>query len=733
MVQRDAMNPLLREMRRHHRRRFRCGAWVLLFVVLASHSEPIVAATDDFATRWIWSDFSSLGGPEELLVEDLDQDGRAEVLATASATWSGPFGTESWWQIGEFGDGYRQVWSSLPQPGFLDGATLAHEDGRLRVVFENDGQFLVIDVATRELVRTSSAPSSQVRDHVVADLDGDGELELIGCSGSGVFVLSFQTGALLRDSPAPSCWLLDVGQFDSDPALELLLSRPGVTVLDGSTLAVEWSEIESGADWAQFADLDDDPLEEILIGTSLGLSAIDVATATTIWERPDLESTAGTTGEVDPSSAGEELVILSFEESPLVLSARTGVSLWAVETWNRPASSVRIGDVLGAGSNQLVFSVAGSLQAEAIVVVDSSTREVVRVAHKTGFPTPSFQVFDDLGDGTSRIWAGTSAGPIPAVAFELSNRETSYDIDPPIEPFERGRSTISQLDLDPPREICWITCDGCGTPAVRCADLATHATQWTVQLPDETAVTALAAHDLDGDGTNEVLVGAASLGLFAFEGSNGWLRWRTPATVFGTSDFGTIRVDDLDSDGALEIVAGSRSSRGNGQGRVWVFDAATGAVENGPSIASASALDLGDLNGSGGPEIVMGDILGDVRILDPATGSSSAPIATASGVIEAVRTSDFDRDGATEIAVVASSRVEVYEQLAPGPSWIGPPLGQFAGRDDSMFVLDANHNGIDEILVSTVVGFALFEGPEYLLLAAGFETGDTSEWSVSQP
>lgn len=725
------MSAILQGVHGLHRRRFRFGAWVLLYAALGSHSPRIVAATDEFATLWTWS--GTLGGPGHLLVEDVDQDGRAEILASASATWGGPFGEESWWYIGEFGDSYRQVWSSLPQPGFLEGPTLASEGGLLRVVFENQGQFLVVDVASREAVRSISAPSAQVRDHVVADIEGDGELELIGCSGSGVFVLSFQSGALLRETQTASCWHLDVGQSDADPALEILLARPGVTVLDGSSLVVEWADTEADTGWARFANLDDDSVEEVLVGTSLELLAVDVTTTTTIWARSDLGNVDGTVGEFDSSSPGEELIVLAYEQSPLALSARTGLSLWVVDTWSGPVSAVRIGDVLGRGSNQLVFSVTGSAEREAIVVFEPTTREVVEVAHNTGYPTPSFQVLDGLGGGPSLIWAGTSASSIPAVAFELSSRSIVYNLEPPIEGHQRGRSTMAQLDLDPPREICWITCDGCGTPAVRCADLATHATQWTVQLPDETAVTALAAHDLDGDGTNEVLVGAASLGLFAFEGSNGWLRWRTPATVFGTSDFGTIRVDDLDSDGALEIVAGSRSSRGNGQGRVWVFDAATGAVENGPSIASASALDLGDLNGSGGPEIVMGDILGDVRILDPATGSSSAPIATASGVIEAVRTSDFDRDGATEIAVVASSRVEVYEQLAPGPSWIGPPLGQFAGRDDSMFVLDANHNGIDEILVSTVVGFALFEGPEYLLLAAGFETGDTSEWSGSQP
>jgi hypothetical protein len=358
---------------------------------------------------------------------------------------------------------------------------------------------------------------------------------------------------------------------------------------------------------------------------------------------------------------------------------------------------------------------------------------VAGVAYKLGFPTPAFEVVDGLGEGRLRIWTGTRDGPIPAAGFDLVSREIVYDTSPPIAPFDRGRSTTAQLDLDPALEICWVTCDDCGTPGLRCADLATHDTQWTVQFADGTAVTSLAAHDLDGDGTTEILVGAASSGIFAFEGGNGWLRWRTPAAAFGTSDFGTIRVADLDSDGALEIVAGSRSSKGTGQGRVWVFDATTGGIEHGPSTIFASALEVADVNGSAGPDIVTGDSQGAVRVLDPVTGSSSAPLATASGVVRALRIADFDRDGEPEIAVVASSRIEVYEPLDEDPVWTSPSLGQFAGRDDSLFVSDANGNGIDELLVSTVVGFAIFEGPAYPLLVAGFETGDTSEWSSVLP
>src|SRR5690606_32518177 len=173
------------------------------FVASAAPTEAI-----DFSTRWIWSDFGNSGGPEDLLVEDFDQDGRDEILGTGSLPWGGPYGSESWWFLGAFTETYRQVWTSPPMPGLLSHPISSIEDGSRRFVFRTEDAFLVVDAASRETVRTIPEPTSQVRDHAVVDLDGDDEPELVGCSGSTVFVASLKSGSVLRETPAANCFRL---------------------------------------------------------------------------------------------------------------------------------------------------------------------------------------------------------------------------------------------------------------------------------------------------------------------------------------------------------------------------------------------------------------------------------------------------------------------------------------------------------------------------------------------
>ncbi len=163
-----------------------------------------------------------------------------------------------------------------------------------------------------------------------------------------------------------------------------------------------------------------------------------------------------------------------------------------------------------------------------------------------------------------------------------------------------------------------------------------------------------AAGDADGDGTNDVLVGAGgeqSAGpnsgrAYLFSGATGTLLLTLESPnaeqtgFFGSAVAG---IDDLDADGRPELLIGGQGENtvgGFGAGRVYAFGGADGGLlftlespnaQPGGVFGSAVAA-AGDTDGDGRPDILLGAMGEDM----PAGGSAgrayvvSAPIATAS-------------------------------------------------------------------------------------------------------
>jgi hypothetical protein len=272
--------------------------------------------------------------------------------------------------------------------------------------------------------------------------------------------------------------------------------------------------------------------------------------------------------------------------------------------------------------------------------------------------------------------------------------------------------TIAQLDADPQLE--YVIRDGDNQACrVSAFDGLSHEREWSSGVWGADAkITALASGDLNGDSVPEILVGTSeeSPGSFvrilrAADGAPLWQGPTTPATYDGVS---AIRVGDVDGDGQMEFVF-VKDDDG-----VYVYDGATYAQEWYQAQGAATAVDLGDVDGDLGPDIV----LSAGSWLFAYDGSTKAElfryIPPTVGWISAVCVADIDADGENEIVFARRNLMEWSMLRVIRPSdrsvlWESPWLTANAGLANSLYVADADDDGHNEIAVGCTYSVRLFE------------------------
>jgi hypothetical protein len=173
----------------------------------------------------------------------------------------------------------------------------------------------------------------------------------------------------------------------------------------------------------------------------------------------------------------------------------------------------------------------------------------------------------------------------------------------------------------------------------------------------------MAVADVDHDGTNEIIVGSGvALGekpgegyVRVFSGKDGSLKWKSPDT---NGDVEGLVVADSDGDGDLEITGGNgyryyqgyafqyRYKGSGGVGTPPVYEQVWFSDNIGPK---AYGLAVGDIDGDGAKEIVVGDQPGYIWVFDGTTRQVKWRTDLLGSDILGITLADIDGDGALEI------------------------------------------------------------------------------------
>ncbi len=485
----------------------------------------------------------------------------------------------------------------------------------------NRPESTLIDILPQHVARAEDLPApAGSRCVVVRDLDGDGALEaLIGGAGESGGRLTAvrleengtwtELGELTHDSEVRTLLVTDL---DGDGQLEAVAGTAGVDRVARLGLGgLAWVADLPGSSPTESlaaADLDRDGQLELLVGRSDGAWRVTAPMGDAMPELLEQGPCLGlVAGDLD-GDGWEDLVIATADS---LRSYRSSCAM-GLEPWGSAVAGgttdLAVGDADGDGILELAAAGPWGLR----------TYSPATLAAPVGITT--------LGLGAQRqVWWDDHDGDTRPSVFGWGRGASDADQDAltcwpePLEPAVEAIQTASPLlpgaslglaDLDRDGDLDALSVGAASAASLRGSFSGTHG-DWILseasEAPHAQASSAACSGDVDGDGDEDLLV--AELGTVTL--------WRNDDGLLvtaGTVDTGANRVEDLaladlDQDGHADLltvgtVLGLQVFRGDGTGS---FEAASALV---PPTAPSNALALGDLDGDGDLDLVLGTLRG---------------------------------------------------------------------------------------------------------------------------
>lgn len=570
---------------------------VVLMGAFATVTAPAAAQTGALPT---WTHFPGISGAGSggAVVADFDRDGREEVLVNGGRFdgYYSPLNVGALYAFGKEDGVYRfeamvrvpaleyiQTLMEAPDPAaepFRVFALLAQWDdssARRLVVFEGADLRMshVLDLPNRFNARE------------IKDVDADGALEILGSDRNGdATVLDFATGAVEFAVTEFSSSGFKSAQFDTDPALELMLLRGlngPIQILDGATHAVEWVAPSGYGFQVEVGNFDGDAgtleiasiLNEFsrVFATSPGYGVL----ATPYLPGHPQSSVYDIDGD------GRDELLLSR----LAVDALTGAEIYEYLTPPFDVKQVRAGEFDDRPGPEVMLIGSDQGLGGSIVVFDPFSLETLHREVSSGGQFSTTLLADLDRDGAEELMLAVRNAHFRGVGLKVIDPRTGAllrereDIAYPNQGGLGMHLLAANLDQDPQLELVVAGSDY-GDMTIEVFDGLSLALQWTYARREIRQTYFRAASLLDANGDAALDIAAAADGrVIVVDGATGNLLWET--LRIGTGQFDTtLGVHSLDADPAREIVLTEGAV-------VYVFDAETHLLQ-GNYAATATVL-----------------------------------------------------------------------------------------------------------------------------------------------
>jgi hypothetical protein len=597
-------------------------------------------------------------------------------------------------------------------------------DGELDViVLMKPNDLLFYDAKTGIFKGTQNLGISNVKGIATGDLDPAAGDEIAAINDQGLYVYHFGNSSPVWSLVGAGGIAIETGNIDSDPAIEIVYSAGtggAGYVVDSVTRNFEHIFPGGFGDYLDVGDIDGDLKEEV-VGAELwsgNYFAIDVDSETLKWSHTNnYNNSAIRVADIDGNGIGE--VLLGDRWGNVRIIDGSSGNLLHQSTDPEPGVSfIDAGDVNGDCKKE-VLSAAGFISSgpDRLFVTDPITGDLLWQNLESDGPMNSFAIGDIDADGETEIIRASEAsdhysrGSLVFVT-DLHHQRDEYIPTAPTNWITLTRAMVLvQADADPQLEYV-MNSSTAFSEQFSAFDGISHTAQWTSPIGDAEYINALVAGDVDGDSTVDVAVGTSSgsTGLFVriFRSTDGALLWQSPSILNGDR-VEDIRLIDIDNDGITEILA---LTSGDG---LRIFNGITHAQEWYYPGTNFTALETGDVDGDNDPDILIGDFFGVLTGLDGISHSQLFQKDTGEGQIYAIRLADVDGDSVPEILLTQnhisfpSNYLEIFSSMDLSLLWQSELLPGWAGDSSSLYVTDADNDGLTEILVSTQHGIHVYE------------------------
>jgi len=686
---------------------------VTVVVTTPTASDPAFVAQ-----QWQYGIYGTSIGQAGLFTTDLDGDGTPEIIACGS-TGGGSY-INMWYVVRKAESDYEQVWRSP-----LYGVTIV---SMLLADMNADGKDDVVVVLADGAVRIYNGPTLQeirrlqfaasLKDLAVADLDGDGNKEVITSDGIGVSVYSAQTGALQWRIASGGGSSIAVGNVDTDQAQEIVTTNYGGKgyVLNGLSGAIKWEYVNSFGARVKLADLDGDGLQEI-IGAApwYKITIFDADQKSPTWEIATSQHIgAFTVADTDGDGIPEIIYGDGYWGKVHAVDVRTRTKRWSVTNTVCGVSGIATGDVDKDGTQELLWGGGGDSSGADYLYIAVPLTGAIKWQSKDVSGLKALAVGDVDNDGIDELVMVTESsnsgydGGIIHV-FNARTHVLKYQVDlGTMDWMGSNRAVlIGDVDGDGRNELV-LTATNLYDSFISIYDGATGTLKRQSAGDSSGFYSALAIGDVDNDGRTEIVAVkggtfsiSSGVNLVVFAGDTLQEKWRSvDLGVYGAPLY-NLKLADLDKDGHPDIIATMPDSR------LLVFDGVSHILKL-MLDTPVRAIEIADLDADGFSEILVGRNDGYIDVYDGVTFAVRKSVYTfGTTPVDVLRFADLNGDGSKEWLVASNGVLSILD--GQGLKWRSAYLGNNLGRGNIIAVRDVNGNGRQDVFIGADPALYQFE------------------------